>query len=627
MQDTDWDYLIKGGLVFDGKGGHATREDIAVADGVIVARGANLDTDKAAKIVDAHDQWVIPGMVDVHTHYDLEIEVSPGLPESVRHGTTTVVMSNCSLGLAYGAQRKDGDDPVVSCFARVENMPKHVLKKVADMLTWEKSDAYIDHLHTLNLGPNVVPMIPHSMLRIEVMGLKESVSREPTDAELGEMKALLQKGMEEGYAGFSTDALPFHFLANDPNRDKQIPTQFASYKELKALTSVVREYDRVWQATPPKDSPPNTIKTFLLTSGRLHGKPLKTTVVAALDVHTNRNIVRLGKLLATILNSSFLDGRFHLQALAAPFKIWADGMYSPLSEEIDELRELIETDLEDREGRQKLLNDPGFITRFRKMWLSGKSGFGPARLKRLLRLEDYAFSRALDEMIIEKCPVTSWEGKSFEDIFRQVPGLKGADSAEQALIDQYFSDVRDEADFVLATLRAFDTDLIWYTVTANRDPEKTRALLMDPKLLPGFNDSGAHLTNMAFYDCNLRALQLAQQGGAADVGYMVKRLTRDVAEIFGLPVGTIKVGAPADIAVINPVALKAYDAEANVQRVYRDEFEHEQLVNRSDGVVTLTMIGGKTAWRENAFAAALHREKFGRPLLVNQAAPAAMAAE
>ncbi|MCI5048314.1 MAG: amidohydrolase family protein [Aquisalinus sp.] len=627
MPEAHWDTLIKGGSVFDGTGNMPQREDIAISNGRIVKRGVNLNPGQASEVIDATGQWVMPGMVDVHTHYDLEIEVSPGLPESVRHGTTTVVMSNCSLGLAYGAQRRNGDDPVVSCFARVENMPKHVLSKVADLLTWETSDAYIDHLHTLNLGPNVVPMIPHSMLRIEVMGLKDSVSREPTDAELNEMKALLKKGMEEGYAGFSTDALPFHFLANDPNRDKQIPTQFASYKELKALTSVVREYDRVWQATPPKDSPPNTIKTFLLTSARLHRKPLKTTVVAALDVHTNRNIVRLGKILSGLLNSSFLDGRFHLQALAAPFKIWADGMYSPLSEEIDELRELIELDLEDREGRMKLLNDPAFIERFRRMWMSGKSGFSPARVKRMLRLEDYAFSRALDEMIIEKCPLTSWEGKSFQTAMDEVTGNGSFEEEEQAIIDQYFSDLNDEADFVLATLRAFDTDLIWHTVTANRDPEKTRKLLMDPKLLPGFNDSGAHLTNMAFYDCNLRALQLARRGGEADVAYMVKRLTRDVAEIFGLDVGTLDVGVQADITMIDPEALQAYDAEANVERVYRDEFEHEQLVNRSDGVVTLTMIAGKAAWRDNRFAESLHHEKFGRPLLVNAPEPMAMAAE
>src|SRR6185295_15682355 len=104
--------------------------------------------------------------------------------EAVRHGTTTVVVSNCSLGLAFGAQRKDGADPIVDCFARVENVPKPVLRKVGDAVTWPDSQAYLRHFDRLALGPNIVPMIPHSMLRIEVMGLHDSVSREPNAAEL-----------------------------------------------------------------------------------------------------------------------------------------------------------------------------------------------------------------------------------------------------------------------------------------------------------------------------------------------------------------------------------------------------------------------------------------------------------
>jgi len=251
-----------------------------VRNGKIVSLDKNQPRSGEETIIDAAGKWVMPGLVDVHTHYDLELEISPGLPESVRHGTTTVVMSNCSLGLAFGAQRHNGDDPIVSCFARVENMPKDVLRQAADKVYWENSSQYLDHLDTLIKGPNVVPMIPHSMLRIEVMGLSESVSREPTPEELEDMKTLLKTGMEQGYAGFSTDALPFHFLANDPNRQKQIPTQFAKYSELKTLTQIVRDHDRVWQATPPKDSAIGTLKTFMLTSGRLHGKPLKTTVVA-----------------------------------------------------------------------------------------------------------------------------------------------------------------------------------------------------------------------------------------------------------------------------------------------------------------------------------------------------------
>lgn len=621
-----WDTLIKGGLVFDGTGGEPVVQDIAITNGDIAARGVGLEDSAAKQVIDAAGQWVMPGLVDVHTHYDLEIEITPGLPESVRHGTTTVVMSNCSLGLAFGSQRTNLDDPIVACFARVENIPKHVLKKVADKVYWKTSDAYLAHLDTLNLGPNVVPMIPHSMLRIEVMGLQDSVSRHPTKDELTEMKTLLKKGMDEGYAGFSTDALPFHFLANDPHRDKQIPTQFAPFSEIKALTSVVRAYGRVWQATPPKDSPPQVIRTFLLTSGRLHKKPLKTTVVAALDIASNKTIIKLATRLSRVLNSNLINGDFHMQALAAPFKIWSDGPFNPLSEEIDELRDLIETDLEDRQSRRALVDDPAYQKRFRKMWMTGKHGWGLARLKRKLGREAYAFNRTFADMFIETCPIKSWEGQSFQAVLDGLlAGTPVANTQDTKLIADHFAAVRDEVDFMLSALRAFDTDLVWSTTSANRDPALTRKLLMDPALLPGFNDSGAHLTNMAFYDGNLRALNLAQAGGLADVSYMVKRLTRDVADLFGVQAGSLDQGARADIVIINPDRLAAYDGEANVQRVYRDEFEHDQLVNRSDGVVVRTMIGGKTVWADNQFSKQLNTQKFGRPLTAQ--APQALAAE
>ena len=300
--------------------------------------------------------------------------------------------------------------------------------------------------------------------------------------------------------------------------------------------------------------------------------------------------------------------------MAAPFKVWSDGPFSPLAEEIDELRELIELDLEDRDARLAILNDPDYVKRFKKMWMHGKTGFGLSRLKRKLRIETYAFNRTLSDMVVDKCPIESWKGQTFQALL----GTLQNDGVDALLKDEsyraYFENVVDEADFVLATFRAFDTELAWSTVSANRDPGKTRDLLMDPNLLPGFNDSGAHLTNMAFYDGNLRALKLASEGGDKDVSYMVKRLTKDVSELFNIDSGTIAVGATADIAIINPAELKSYNGEDKVERIYRTEFEHEQLVNRSDKIVPLTMINGEKVWTGDKYVAGLNKKKFGRVL-------------
>lgn len=616
---SDFDLIIRDARIFDGTGDAPETADIAVKGGKIAARGFRL-AGKAAKTIDAEGLWLLPGLLDIHTHYDLEVELSPGLPESVRHGTTTMVVSNCSLGLAFGAQRENGQDPIVDCFARVENIPKPVLKRVADKVTWDNSADYLKHLDDLNLGANIVPMIPYSMLRIAAMGVTPSVTRDPTTEELAEMERLLEKGMAEGYAGFSSDGLPFHYLSNDPNRDHRIPSQYAGFDELKRLTHVVRRYDRVWQTTPPTDSPLKVLKSFLLTSGRFYKKTLKVTAVAALDVRSNRNIIRSAHVLSRILNSALVNGNFALQTLAARFKVWSDGAITPLAEEIPELRALAMLDLEDDAGRQALYNDPDFERRFKEMWRIGKAGFNLARLKRLLRLEDMALRRAPEEMVVDRAPVAVWAGDSFADLVERIQRFQktkeGVRDEEERAAFEKFPIVEDDADFVFNALKLFDRELYWYTVSANADEEKIRKLTMSSQFLPGFADSGAHLTNMAFYDVNLRALQIAaDEKGEAGVAYMTKRLTRDPADFFAVDAGRIDIGAQADITLIDPEKLRRYDAEANTKRVFRDTLGHDQLVNRSDGVVTHVLVAGAMVFSGGAFTDIFESRKLGRVLL------------
>jgi N-acyl-D-aspartate/D-glutamate deacylase len=614
-----YDIVIKGALVFDGTGQNPRVEDIAVSDGKIAARG-QIAAAEGETVLNGAGLWLMPGLIDIHTHYDLEVEIAPGLSESVRHGTTTVVASNCSLGLAFGNQREDGADPIVDCFARVENVPKSVLSQVADVVDWDNSADYLAHLDTLPLGPNLAPMIPHSMLRIQVMGMEQSISRQPTQAELSQMCDLLEDGMRQGYVGFSTDALPFHYLANDPNRQKKIPCQYMEYGELKTLTDIVRHYDRVWQATPPKDNPLDVLRSFALTSSRLHGgKTLKVTAVAAMELETNRSLLKLGRFMTNVLNSRFMGGNFRLQSLAAPFKTWADGPITPLSEEIIPLRRLNEPDIEDHEGRQAIYNDPAWIKSFRDMWNAGKKGFGPARVARLLKVEQYGLTRELRDMVVDQSPIPSWQGQKMSDIYGRLQvwqrsGRGALADDEKAAFETFPKPAGDDADFFLHLLRTWDTALRWYTTSANKDLATVKELSLDDRFLPGFSDAGAHLTNMAFYDVNLRAIQMAAEDGVETVAYMVRRLTRDPADFFDLDVGTLEVGAQADITVINPATLRMYDSDANVEWHYRERFEHHQLVNRSPKVVRWTIIGGKLAWDGDDVTPALGVEKMGRCL-------------
>lgn len=621
-QQAQWDLLIKNAKVFDGSGSAAQAIDIAIKDGVFAAKGENLNADHAQQVVNASGKWLTPGLIDIHTHFDLEVEVEPGLPETVRHGSTSVVMSNCSLGIAFGKQENDTrpeERPIVDCFARVENIPKAVIAKCVDKITWDNTGDYLDHFYDIPLGPNVAPMVPHSMLRIEVMGLEDSISRHATPDELEAMIALTQKAMDEGYVGFSIDMLPLHYLANDPHRNARIPTQIASFDEIKALANVIRQNERTWQATPDPENMLYTFKLFALTSGKFHGKTMKTTATAAMDLNTNKRGAKSIITLSKLLNSSFLQGDITFQALSAPFKVFADGVTTPLLEEKPAFRDLNAFETNDHKGRRKLLSEPAFQDRFRHDWGIGKSGFNIDRLKRKFSMEPTTFGRNLDEMWVESCPYAPWNGLRMDELLARIQSCQSSviqpnDEEEKRLVDGFPKPLKSDADFMIQMLLEFDKDFRWYTYTANTNPEILKQLLFHPLTIPGFNDSGAHLTNMAFFDGNLRTLKIAAEESEELVAYAVKCLTKDAADLFDLDAGTLDIGAQADVVLINPEAFKDYDPEAQTQVIYRDIFEHNQMVNRPNGVIDSVLIAGKFAVQDGELSDALGKERMGRPL-------------
>ncbi|HCS29276.1 MAG TPA: aminoacylase [Spongiibacteraceae bacterium] len=616
---SQWDTLIRGALVFDGSGDTPAVHDIAVKNGKIAARGASLDPESAAEVVDAQGLWLTPGLLDIHTHLDLEVEVNPGLGEAVRHGTTTVVVGNCSLGTAFGAQLKNGESPIIDCFTRVENMPKRVLQKCVDKMDWHNTADYLSHFKRIPLGPNIAPLLPHSMLRAEVMGVDASVSRKPTPAERDEMLAVMNTAMDQGYIGMSTDSIIFHYLSNDPHKDKRIPTQFADERELKALISVLRERGRVWQATPDSKNMFTTLRRFFWTSGRLFGKPLRVSALTALDFKSTPGVWKRLLRLAKLLNSPLLKGHFHFQALATNFRMWGNGVQAPIFEELESTRALIAYEVDDVAGRLALMETPQWQEQFRKDW-DAVSPKPPSLLNRL-GVPSATFQLDPDDIVIDPVtPVASWHDQKLSEVYRRFCAYRTGDNSrlteeELAVYAAAPQDCTSLADFFAHCLRQFDMRFRWWLDVANVDPDITDEILFDENTLPGFNDSGAHITNLAFYDGNLLNLQLAQKTGVKKVATAVRRLTREPAQFFNLDVGTLDIGQQADLVLINPDQLRDYDSNSNRQLVYNPEFEHDVLVNRSDGVVEQVYIHGVRVWESaSRFTEALGRQTLGRAL-------------
>ncbi len=620
MNDLAWDTLIRNALVFDGSGEAPQTRDVAIRDGRIAASGRALPVAQAQQVIDADGQWLLPGLLDIHTHLDLEVDLEPGLPEVVRHGTTTVLVGNCSLGTCFGQQLEDGQNPIVDCFTRVENIPKSVLNKCVETITWDNPADYLEHFASLPLGPNVAAFVPHSMLRVQVMGLQQSISREPTEAELTQMENLLEQAMSQGYLGMSTDGLPFHYLANEPHTDRRIPTQFASFGEMKRLLQVVRRHNRVWQTTPILENRAKAFLYFLFTSGRLFGRTLKTSALSALEFALAPKAHRIFLGFAALANSRLLKGRIHFQALGTNFRVWSDGIVSPLYEELESTCRLIAKEYDDVDGRLALLNDPDFVQQFRRDWHHGRRGRNLASFKARLGLPDNLVVRDLSRMIFDGAPVADWDGQSLQDVFergqRFQAGVAAAarSDAEREAFELLPQPLGDDADFMLHLMRTYDKNFRFWVDVANVGNRATLDLLLHKNTLPGFNDSGAHITNMAFFDGNLMSLKLAQQRSIAAVSTMVRRLTREPAEFFGLDAGSIDIGARADITLIDPQALAQWDSNECRQLQYRELFQHQQMVNRSDGVVTCVLINGEPVWRDGAFTDALGSRPLGQAL-------------
>ena len=623
------DVLIKNALIFNGEGTPPQFGDLAIKDEKILALGPELSFDDVGTTVDANGLWLMPGLLDIHTHLDLEVELNSGLGEAVRHGTTTVLVGNCSLGTIYGAQNKNGDNPIVDCFTRVENVPKRVLQRCADAMYWDNSEDYLRHFEDIALGPNIAAFVPHSMLRIQVMGVHDSVTRKPTDAETAEMERLLREAMEQGYLGLSTDQIVFHYLSNDPHKDSRIPAHFAEDEELKPALDIVREYGRVWQTNPDGERMGRTIKRFFWSAGWFFRKPLRISALTAIDFNNTPGIWKLMLRLAGVINSWFCRGKMHFQALGANFRMWSDGIIAPIFEELESTRELIACEPEDVVGRRAILDNGHWQMRFRRDWARvEKLSEDAPKVKSASMADRATFQMDMNEMFFDDTPVDTWNGQSMQSVYERLQqfqnsnGEQGAQSATEAEIFARFPEnISTTTEFFLQGLRLYDTKFRWWFDSANMNEDVVEEILFHQHALPGFNDSGAHLTNLAFYDCNLNTLRLAQRSGVTRVAEAVKRLTTEPAEFFGLDVGSLAVGAQADVVLINPDKLAQHDVNAQRKKIWNEKFQNEVMVNRSDGVVEQVYIAGQRAWENgNSYGEALGKQRLGRALRVQRKA-------
>ncbi|MDT5339479.1 MAG: N-acyl-D-amino-acid deacylase [Mycobacterium sp.] len=227
-----YDLLIRNGTIVDGLGGEPFVGDVAVSDGVIVAIGA-VDG-QAAREIDASGLLVTPGFVDLHTHYDGQAIWSDRMTPSSAHGVTTAVMGNCGVGFA--PCRADDHETLVDLMAGVEDIPGVVM---VDGLpwTWETFPEFLDALDGRRRDIDVAAYLPHSPLRVYVMG-QRGVDREAATAEdLSQMRKLAAEAVQAGALGFASSRLTLH----KSESGQPIPSFNAGHDEIEAIALGVKD--------------------------------------------------------------------------------------------------------------------------------------------------------------------------------------------------------------------------------------------------------------------------------------------------------------------------------------------------------------------------------------------------
>lgn len=583
-----YDTIIRGGRWFDGSGGPSAVRDLGIVDGVVAAVSATpLEPGPRTRVVDATGRWVMPGMVDIHTHYDVEVLEGPGLPESVRHGVTTVLLGSCSLSTVHVGGVDAGD-----LFGRVEAIPRqHVIAAVEAHQDWKTPSQYVDALERLPLGPHLAAFLGHSDMRTATMGLDRATRPEvrPTGAEQARMEGMLRDALDAGFVGMSAQQLLFDKLDGDTCRSRTLPSTYAKGREMRRLNAILRRRGRALQAGPDASHPHTIVSQAVQSIGALGRKPLKTSLLSAADIKAIPFVIHLMNALGGAVNK--LGADFRWQHLPVPFEVYADGIDLVIFEEFGSGAAALH--LAEKVARDDLLRDPAYRARFRKDY---ESKYGPR-----------VWHRDLFDAEIVACPDASVVGKSF-----------GAVGVERGTPGTPVHPVDAFLDLVLE----HGTDLRWRTTISNHRPKVLQKMARSPHVQMGFSDAGAHLRNMAFYNFGLRLLRHVRDADAAgrpflSVEQAVHRLTGELADWYGVDAGHLRVGDRADLVVVDPERLDAsLGAYAESPVAQYDGLP--RMVNRNDATVPLVMISGRVVVEDGVPTDVLGRERTGTFLRVGQ---------
>jgi N-acyl-D-aspartate/D-glutamate deacylase len=498
----EFDLVIRNGRIVDGTRLPAYYGDIAINDGVIAEIGSVRG--QGSREIDAKGLIVAPGFIDIHTHYDAQLNWDPYASQSCWHGITSVIVGLCGFGFA--PCRPQDRERAMRRMTRVEAIPYESMA-LGMRWDWVSQDDYLKSLERAGIGVNVATYIPHSVIRAYVLGEEDTRREQLTPAETAQMQELVRDGFRAGALGLSTD----HNLIDRDFDGSRLPSAIATEEEMKALLSVAREFN----VGSTEVTPPNlhigaeeialleryadytgrpVIHSVIIQSNHLPGKWQESLKLLEAANERQRRIFglafihRLGSLFNLLEYNLFDD-----------MPAWNSALACPLEQRIANLR--------NPEMRRKLQHDVDHHTA--RVW-SGRWD--------RMKIYQTDLKQYQDRYIAE---IAGAEGKTPLDVFCDIAVAEG--------------------------LRTY-----FYIEDQLGDDENANAALAQHRyVLPGSSDGGAHcqFISMGKYPTVLLS-KIVRDDGAMSLEEAHWRLSHMSAAAVGLEgIGTLQRGMPADIVV------------------------------------------------------------------------------
>lgn len=490
------DLVIRGATVYDGLGRDAlAAADVAVTGGRIAAVGKVREGARA--VVDAAGLALMPGIIDIHTHYDAQITWDRTLSPSGALGVTTVVTGNCGFGIAPCPAKLR--ETLLRNLAVVEGMP---LDSLLSGVRWgfESFAEYLTQLRTVKPYLNVGVFAGHSCIRTAVMGEEASTRAQASDEQLSRMRQELREAMQAGAIGFASSFSPNH----SGHAGLPMPSTIASEEELRALVGVLGEAGRgVFMMATGARATPELMETMALETGR----PM--FIVTVLTMYNEAAPEVCTEYYKRV--SSALDrGReVYIQTSCQPmsFDFSLRDPYPLLSHDaFDRVKAARAEDL------ASIYADPGFRHRFRENLAHPRAG--------ILFYGDW------QSVEVGGVPIAALARESQSDPLDFFFDLAISENLETQFVGKFFQ---------------------------NRD-EGVAPLLKHRAGVIGLSDAGAHLMFMCDAGFGLHLLgHWVRETGTLPLEEGVRRLTSDPAARYRIPErGRIAPGAWADLLLFDP---------------------------------------------------------------------------